>query len=245
MMRETLVAELMQPEVAFLRPDESLDLVDDLMSLGRVRHLPVVEDERLVGVVSHRDLIAAALSKQSDVEPLRRREFLREIKVRDVMSTDLATIAPTATLAEAAEALLERRVGALPVLLGTRLVGILSEADLVRHAYLDVAGAGALSSTLTGRLVELRRLGEEFRVQAHLGRAEAQDLWEDLEQRLEALGADLVHARVPGDGVLGTLIAGVQGLLEDLRRTRKSAADAPSSEAEESHLDTGGDPSSL
>jgi CBS domain-containing protein len=244
-MRRTLVAELMQPEVAFLRPEESLDLVDDLMNLGRVRHLPVVDGDRLVGVVSHRDLVAAALSKQPDVEPVRRREFLREITVRDIMSTDLATIAPTATLEEAAEALLERRVGALPVLLGTRLVGILSETDLVRHAYVNPEAGTALSSTLTGRLVELRRLGEEFRLQAHLGRAEAQDLWSELEKRLEALGADLAHTRVPGDGVLGSLISGIQGLLEDLRNSRKRGADGDSEEAGESRLDSGGEPPSL
>ena len=225
-MRKTLVAELMQPEVAFLRPDESLDLVDDLMSLGRVRHLPVVEDDTLVGIVSHRDLVAAAMSKQSDAEPRRRREFLREIAVRDVMSTDIATISPTSTLAEAASSLLTRRIGALPVVLGTRLVGILCESDLVRHAYLGEPEAGGESSTLTGRLVELRRLGEEFRVQAHLGRAEAKDLWGDLERRLEGLGADLAHAQLPGDGVLGSLIAGVQGLLEDLRARRGSDDDA-------------------
>jgi CBS domain-containing protein len=133
---ETAVERIMQREFASVRSDERLDFVDDVMSLGRVRHMPVVDDGKLVGVVSQRDLLAASLSKVLDFDGKERRSFLRSIDVGEVMAGRPITVAPGATLADAAALLLRHRIGCLPVVgPGGQAVGLLTETDLLRAAY--------------------------------------------------------------------------------------------------------------
>jgi CBS domain-containing protein len=131
------VSEVMQREVVTLRAEDHLDLADDLMRLGRVRHMPVLEGERLVGVVSSHDLLAASLTKVLDFEPQHRRTFMRSIEVREAMSRDPVSVGPDTALSEAARILIERKLGCLPVVKGDALVGLLTETDLLRAAYLE------------------------------------------------------------------------------------------------------------
>jgi CBS-domain-containing membrane protein len=127
---------VMQREFASVRSDERLDFVDDVMALGRVRHMPVVDDGKLVGVVSQRDLLAASLSKVLDFDATERRTFLRSIDVREVMADRPITVAPRASLAEAAALLLHHKIGCLPVVgSGGEAVGLVTETDLLRAAY--------------------------------------------------------------------------------------------------------------
>jgi CBS domain-containing protein len=131
------VADVMQAEPMTLRADENLDMTEDLMSLGRVRHLPVLDGERLVGVVSLRDLLACSLTRALDFEARERRVFLKSVTVREAMSDRLITVPPKATRAEAAALMLRNRIGCLPVVDGEKLVGIVTETDLIRAAYLE------------------------------------------------------------------------------------------------------------
>ncbi len=130
------VASAMQPEFVSVKSRDQLDFVDDIMQLGRIRHMPVVDDGELVGVVSQRDLLAAALSRALDFDPTQRRTFLRSVLVGEVMTPKPITIGPDATLLEAARTLLAHKIGCLPVVdEAGRPVGILTESDLVRGAY--------------------------------------------------------------------------------------------------------------
>jgi CBS domain-containing protein len=186
---ELRVSELMEREVATLQQGDQLDLAEDIMRLGRIRHLPVLEGERLVGILSNRDLLAASLSKALDFEPKHRRAFLRSVEVKEVMTVDVDTVTPDEPAREAGRLMLRRRIGCLPVVdaHGT-FVGLLSETDLLKAA-LGVEREVAVSSQegSAGRyedqLEELRRVRDELRVQLHLGRTEAQELWEKLEHR--------------------------------------------------------------
>ncbi len=130
--RTRRVSEVMQAEVATLAPDERLDLADDVMRLGRVRHMPVLEDGRVVGLVSTRDTLAASLTKALEFDPAARRAFLRSVEVAEVMTRDLVTVEPDATLREAAALMVQRKIGGLPVVKpdGT-MVGLLTETDLL------------------------------------------------------------------------------------------------------------------
>lgn len=183
------VSEIMRREVATLSPEEKLVLGDDLMRLGRIRHLPVVEGERLVGMVSERDVLAVSLSRLLDFEGPARRSFLESIEVADVMQEDIVTVRPATTLAEAAALLVERRIGALPVAVDGKLVGLVTATDLLveaygleEHAQTVESRLEAFSRWLDGELDELRATRDALRIQIHLGKAEARDRWAELEQ---------------------------------------------------------------
>ena len=133
---DSAVEHIMQREFASVRSDERLDFVDDVMALGRVRHMPVVDDGKLVGVVSQRDLLAASLTRVLDFDHQERRTFLRSIDVREVMSGRPITVAPSATLSEAASLMLRHKIGCLPVIgPGGEALGLVTETDLLRAAY--------------------------------------------------------------------------------------------------------------
>jgi len=144
----TRVRELMQRDVTTLRAEDRLDLADDVMRLGRVRHFPIVTGDRLVGVLSQRDLLAAAASSLLQLEYGTAREWLAKIEIRAVMSTDVHAIGPDRPLRDAVDLMLAQRVGCLPVVENDRLVGLLSETDCMRHLSHLLAAAGDGSAEL-------------------------------------------------------------------------------------------------
>ncbi len=133
-MRPMQVRDLMTDTVFTLRPQDDLAALYDLMDAKHIRHVPIVDREReLVGLVTHRDLSRSALGPQDDVPLSLQREMLRRRKVREIMATEVDTIEPDEDLRVAAEMLIENKIGCLPVVEGTHLVGILTESDFVRH----------------------------------------------------------------------------------------------------------------
>jgi len=128
------VKELMTTRVSTLGSGDTLDIADGIMCLGRIRHLPVVEGTAVVGVVSQRDLFRSALGAAlafGDRDPQR---LMRSLDVRDVMSAPAVTIDPGAAVPEAARTMLEKKIGCLPVVEAGKLVGILTETDVLRYA---------------------------------------------------------------------------------------------------------------
>ena len=150
-LRARRVAEIMQAEVATLARGDRVDLADDIMRLGRVRHMPVVEGARLVGIVSARDILAASLTRALEFDPAHRRAFLRSVEVSEVMSAQVVSIEPDTTLGDAADLMLTRKIGCLPVARpdGT-LLGIVTETDLLRAAYLEGDPARPRPGSRTG-----------------------------------------------------------------------------------------------
>ena len=128
-----LVRDLMQREVTTLKAGESLGLAEDIMQLGRIRHLPVVMAGVVVGIVSQRDLYRAAMSSMLQMRRSAERDWLAGIPVRAVMTTDVVTVAPDDTVHAAVELMLRHRIGCVPVVEHGRLVGLLSESDCLRH----------------------------------------------------------------------------------------------------------------
>ena len=125
------VRDIMTAEVTTLGRNDSLLLAKDIMNLGRVRHFPVVDDDEVVGVVSQRDLYKASLGSVMKYGEKAQRTFLEGIAVKEVM-VDPLTIPPGASVQEAARLMLENKIGCLPVLDGSQLVGIVTETDMLQ-----------------------------------------------------------------------------------------------------------------
>ncbi len=132
-MEATRVQDVMTSEVTTLKRNEKLTLADDVMQLGRIRHLPVLDDDgqELVGIVTQRDLFRGALARALGYGQHARRKILDTLFVKEVMTTDVITTGPEAPLVEAARVMMERKIGCLPVVKDRRLVGILTEGDFV------------------------------------------------------------------------------------------------------------------
>lgn len=132
-MKELKVRDVMTADPTTLKRNDKLTLADDIMRLGRVRHLPVLDDDgqSLVGIVTQRDLFRDALAQALGYGKHAQRKILDTLAVKDVMATDVVTTSPDTPLIEAARILTERKIGCLPVVESGRLVGILTEGDFV------------------------------------------------------------------------------------------------------------------
>ncbi len=122
----------MTTEVATIGRNDELTIADDIMKMKRVRHLPVVEERRLVGVLTQRDLFHAALSTALNFGEKAQKAFLKTVVVKEVMTDEVLTIDPGADVKEAARLMIEHKIGCLPVIENGKLVGIVSETDLLR-----------------------------------------------------------------------------------------------------------------
>lgn len=127
------VRDVMTEDVVTIRRNDKLLVADDVMRLGRIRHLPVLdENEKLVGIVSQRDLFHSGLMKALGYGAHAQQKNLDMVVVKEAMKTEVTTIAPDASLREAATLMLERKIGCLVVVEQERLVGLLTEADFVK-----------------------------------------------------------------------------------------------------------------
>ena len=133
MPRHMKVRELMTTDLVTLTEDETLAHAERCMARGRIRHLPVVRDGRLVGLITHRDLLAASFSIFADVDRKQQRRVFATIPVKDLMHRDVVTIGPELPVAEAARILLRNKFGCLPVVgEDETLLGLVTEADFLR-----------------------------------------------------------------------------------------------------------------
>jgi CBS-domain-containing membrane protein len=125
------VKEIMVKEVATLDVNDELSLANDIMRLGRIRHLPVVDGNRLVGIVSERDLFRTSLAHALGYAATDTRDLMKNLRIKDVMVTGVITIPPDMELCEATKIMMEEKIGCLPVVEETRLVGLITETDIL------------------------------------------------------------------------------------------------------------------
>jgi CBS domain-containing protein len=128
------VSDRMTREVRTLQPNDKLSIADELMKVGKFRHVVVVDGDdsgEVVGVVSHRDIFYGALAWSLGQGTSAHQRALETLPVKNVMQGEVTTVAPEAPLTDAARTMLERRIGCLPVVENERLVGILTEGDFL------------------------------------------------------------------------------------------------------------------
>ncbi|MGL5815631.1 CBS domain-containing protein [Aeromonas sp.] len=126
-----LVREIMTTRVATVSMDDRLNVIKEIFEQAHFRHLLVLEDDLLVGVISDRDMLRAISPYlDTDAEMTRDTETLNR-RAHQIMSRHPITIAPDQTLQAATRLMLEKHVSCLPVLENGALVGILSWTDLL------------------------------------------------------------------------------------------------------------------
>jgi len=134
-MEKLRVRDVMTAEATTLQRNDKLTLADDVMRLGRIRHLPVLDENgQLAGILTQRDLFRGALAKALGYGERAQRQLMDTLVVKEVMTSEVITTTPDTPLAEAAQVLIERKIGCLPVVEAGRLVGIITEADFVALA---------------------------------------------------------------------------------------------------------------
>ncbi|MCB9596756.1 MAG: CBS domain-containing protein [Sandaracinaceae bacterium] len=124
--------ELMTADVVTVSEETTLAGALAVMQEKGIRHLPVVRGERLVGMLSDRDLQSLGLRLVVDIESLERLESKLNADVGSVMSTELITITSVTDVNEIIDLLVEEQVGAIPVVEGENLIGIVSYVDVLR-----------------------------------------------------------------------------------------------------------------
>ncbi len=139
-----LVRDVMHYPVITVEAGVSLQEANDLMWEQGIRHLPVIENGRLVGILTDRDLRMAT----SELSPM---PYSPQARVEEVMTTPVLTADPLDPVEEAAKVMRDRKVGCLPVVEGRELVGIITGIDLL-DALVVMTGARLPSGRIEVRL---------------------------------------------------------------------------------------------
>ncbi len=136
-----LVKERMTRNPITIRPDTPVTEAQAMMKREKIHHLPVLDkDEKLVGIVSEKDLLYASPSPASTLSVYEMTSLLAKLKVDKVMSKNVISVGEDVPLEEAARIMADRGVGGLPIMRGSSLVGIITESDLFR-LFIELFGA--------------------------------------------------------------------------------------------------------
>lgn len=134
-----LVGRRMRTSLVTLTKDATLAQAGQLLHTHRIRHLPIVEGDRLLGILTDRDIRQASPSSAAGISSDRTAAFLAQIPVTEAMVRDVRTVSPYTTIEEAARLMIEHKIGCLPVTEADRLVGIITETDIL-GVLVDVMG---------------------------------------------------------------------------------------------------------
>ncbi len=122
----------MTPNPITVVPKTTLPDAHRLMKESAIRRLPVVDHGRLVGIVTLGDVREAQPSDATTLSIYELNYLLSKLTVDKIMTREPLTISPGATIRDAAQVMLEHKIGGLPVMEGERLVGIITESDIFR-----------------------------------------------------------------------------------------------------------------
>ncbi len=131
-MRKNQVRDWMTPNPITIDPKTTLPEAHKLMKECHIRRLPVVDHGRVVGILTLGDIREASPSDATSLSIFELNYLLAKLNVEKIMTRDPITIAPTATIREAAQLMLEHKIGGLPVVEDEKLVGIITESDIFR-----------------------------------------------------------------------------------------------------------------
>jgi CBS domain-containing protein len=132
-MERMRVRDIMTSPALVIEPEATVPAANALMKQHRIRHLPVVEDGRLVGMISRGDLREASIAASINTDQYELHFMLNKLTVAKLMTRKVHTITPDAFLVHAAELMTENKIAGLPVVDEKGgVIGIVTESDLLR-----------------------------------------------------------------------------------------------------------------
>jgi len=135
-----LVGERMSRPPIVIGPEMSIHDALALFKKERIRRAPVIKGGKLVGIVSDKDLLNASPSPATTLSVWEMNYLLSKLTVTEVMTKQVITVAEDTPIEEAARIMADNKIGGLPVVKGTRVVGIITETDLFK-LFIELMGA--------------------------------------------------------------------------------------------------------
>jgi len=142
------VEEFMTRSVITVSPETKLLDAQKIMAEKKIRRLPVVDKGKLVGILTERDLLESTPSRMNPMGAQQLHYILSKMKVRDVMRQNPVTISPNTPFEDALRIGQEKKIGSFPVVENGKLVGIVTESDIVRFL-INTLGVGKEGSRIT------------------------------------------------------------------------------------------------
>jgi len=126
------VREIMAKDIEAVDRNDNLRTVEERMATKQLRHLPVLEQGEIVGMVTQRDLFKAAMSSAMGYGEKAQQAYLQSVRVKEIMVYPVVTVSPDTSVAAAADMMITRGIGCLPVVDNQQLIGIVTKTDLLR-----------------------------------------------------------------------------------------------------------------
>ncbi len=163
-----LVRERMSIQPVTITTETTMTDALRVMRENQVRRLPVLDESgRLVGIVSEKDLLYASPSPATSLSIYEMHYMLTQLRVTELMTSDVITVGPDVPLEEAARIMADNKIGGLPVVEDGDLVGIITETDIFK-VFLELLGARERGLRLTLLIPE--RKGEIARLTTEIAR---------------------------------------------------------------------------
>jgi acetoin utilization protein AcuB len=147
------VGERMSRPVISVSPDMPINDCLAMFRKERIRRAPVMKDGKLVGIVSERDLLNATPSSATTLSVWELHYLISKVTVKNVMAKKVITVDQDTPIEEAARIMADKKIGGVPVVSGSNVVGIITETDLFK-IFLELMGARYKAQRVTVQLAD-------------------------------------------------------------------------------------------
>jgi acetoin utilization protein AcuB len=209
----------MSPNPLAVEPDSSFPEAMGILRRKKIRRLPVVEHDRLIGIVVEEDLLSNQPSPATTLSIYEMYALLERLRVRQIMSRPVITVEGICPIEEAARIMVEHKIGCLPVMDGEKLVGIITETDIFK-TLVEVLGGVETGIRLTLRLPD--RVGELARITSQIAQAGGNIIAVTTSRRLDENQREVTVKESGADqDALMTLLRESQTVVLDMRPSAK------------------------
>ena len=134
MIRKAPISTIMTENVVTLKKDDNLEIAERLFKKHKIRHIPVVTGNVIIGMLSFTDLLRISFADAVDIEDEEVETMVYDMfTIEQVMKKNLVTVTPSSSIKDVAEILAEKEFHALPVVNRNKLVGIVTTTDLIKY----------------------------------------------------------------------------------------------------------------